>query len=159
MVSRWLRIRHRTKLRYKYQQSPGSRFHFQQGSPNALKTVYANPFPAASSHCAVMRRPKAATKKKLATWMFAIVTPLHSIKLNESVVKVVAKAPIASALYLVVRSFILRCLFSACDSPQKLAVAGSCGAPPHLAQSDGVCCAHARPWTRSTCSGIQRYQT
>lgn len=65
--------------------------------PKALKTVYAKPFPTESSHCAVTTRPNAEMKKKLAIKALAVVTPLHSIKLRESVVSVVPNAPRASA--------------------------------------------------------------
>lgn len=65
--------------------------------PKALNTVYANPLPIESSHCAVTTSPKAAMKKKLATKAFVVVTPRHSIRLSESVVSVVPKAPNASA--------------------------------------------------------------
>lgn len=45
--------------------------------------------------------PIPATKKKFPMYTFVVVTPRHSIKLIESVVRVVAKAPIASAVCLV----------------------------------------------------------
>lgn len=43
--------------------------------------------------------PKAAAKKKLATKTLFVVTPRHSIRLSDSVVKVVAKTPIGSAVF------------------------------------------------------------
>lgn len=65
--------------------------------PKALKTVYAKPLPIDSSHCAVITKPNAAMKKKLATKAFVTVTPRHSIRLSESVVRVVPNAPRANA--------------------------------------------------------------
>ena len=59
--------------------------------------MYAKPLPTDSSHCAVTTRPKADRKKKFATKAFAVVTPRHSIRLSERVVRVVPKAPRASA--------------------------------------------------------------
>lgn len=52
-----------------------------------------------NSHCAVITRPNAAMKKKLATKTLLVVTPRHSIRLNESVVSVVPNAPSANADY------------------------------------------------------------
>jgi hypothetical protein len=66
-------------------------------APNALNTVYANPFPILSSHCAVTTSPKAAMKKKFATKAFVVLTLRHSIRASERVVKVVPKAPRARA--------------------------------------------------------------
>lgn len=65
--------------------------------PKALNTVYANPLPIANSHCAVTTRPKAEMKKKFPTKTLSTVTPRHSIKLSDRVVRVVPNAPSASA--------------------------------------------------------------
>lgn len=46
-----------------------------------------------------MSMPIPATNRKFATKTFAVVTPLHSIRLRERVVSVVAKAPMARAVY------------------------------------------------------------
>lgn len=66
-------------------------------SPKALKTVYANPLPMDNSHCAVTTRPNAAMKKKFPTNTLLVLTPRHSIRLSERVVRVVPKAPRANA--------------------------------------------------------------
>lgn len=47
-----------------------------------------------------MTRPNAATKKKLATYMFVIVMSRHSMRDNDNVVRVIPNAPIASAVCL-----------------------------------------------------------
>lgn len=46
-----------------------------------------------------MTRPNAAIKKKFATKTLLVVTPRHSMRLNESVVSVVPNAPSANADY------------------------------------------------------------
>lgn len=48
----------------------------------------------------MVTRPNAATKKKLATYTFVIVMSRHSMRDNDNVVRVVPKAPIASAVCL-----------------------------------------------------------
>lgn len=50
----------------------------------------------ANSHWAVTTSPNAAMKKKFAMYTLVIVTPRHSIRESDSVVRVVAKAPIGS---------------------------------------------------------------
>lgn len=50
----------------------------------------------ASSHWAVTTRPNAAMKKKFAMYTLVVVTPRHSIRESDRVVRVVANAPIGS---------------------------------------------------------------
>lgn len=69
-----------------------------QSLPKALKTVYPYEFPLTNSHWAEMTMPMPATKKKLPMYTFVVVTPRHSMRESESVVRVVAKAPMARAV-------------------------------------------------------------